>query len=407
MSKAKFSVVFLLFLSACGNNSGSGGASKFGPNSSGGKALEGWQSATLGQEGHGGDAIVCFNIPIEQAIYKVGGGDEGGGDEDGGGSKDCGPDFCRSSPNAGSGQVWRMTDAGRQAIRSAQPLEQYLAEHTMGKKQLLERLNQMSVEDGYKKLLQPYTFLPGAFSRIAEMHRKLGWLLQDGVASEYGLMDINDSAFVNESEIDTAHCKELQAVVRRNNQLWYDKDIVSHFDNAGLVLIQLHEEIYSWAKQVDTHNQHFGRVAHQKSDNTRWLLLKTLDENLRADTLNEQLKSLGFSILYWSNQFKLPTAVGFFMTTDACVAEQKFLKGIYDSFRKRDVSYWFNTFNQRYLDADEWGDVAEPLQYNFPDLLSQMIDLARSTLRRPADFESGIDQLMPKFLKADACRGTF
>jgi hypothetical protein len=210
-----------------------------------------WQTSLLGQEGHGGDAVVCFSIPLDQALQKIDTRPK---------APECNVgDVCPNqpigsdpilnpspdAPLSSSGVIWKMTNEGRKSIHSAQPLEQYLAERVSGKKLILERLKKLTPEEGYQELLQIFTELPVPFKRISEMHRKLGWLKEDGIASEYGLMDINDSGFLNESQIDSTRCKELQAVVRRDNQLWYDTDIVKHFDNAGLVLIQLHEEIYA------------------------------------------------------------------------------------------------------------------------------------------------------------------
>lgn len=401
-----------LLLSAC---SGGGGSSAGGSGTQNNKGVVSeWQVASLGQEGHGGDAIVCFNIPIEQALYKV----------EVGNHKDCPPgSSCSenkrssndpgsstgSSPGSSSGIVWRMTDEGRKAIRSAKPLEQYVAESSPSKKLIVEQLNQMSVQKGYETVLRPFTKLPAAFSRISLMHKKLGWLHDDGIASEYGLIDINDSGWLKEGQIDTTRCKELQAVVRRDNQLWYDTDIVSHFDNAGMVLIQIHEEIYAWAKLQDKMNWEIpGPEAHQTSTPTRRLILKILDKAIDEKLANEHLKDLGFSTMYWETLFKVPTSVGYYMDTDSCIGEQKFLR---DFFKGAGYGrdFWLKVetlFTSRYLKGENTQPTLQ-LRYNFPDALSNMIALTMNHSGSDSTFAAEIMHLQQIFERPESCVGTF
>lgn len=411
MRKVKKCLLVLgLFLTAC--SQGGGGGSSASPNggvikNNSGEVSE-WQSAALGQEGHGGDAIVCFSIPIENALYKINTKPD----------NNCVPPGpCSDSQNStspmdpnspSSGIVWRMTDAGRKAIQSAKPLEQYLGERIASKKVIIDQLNQMSLQDGYEKILAPFTKLPSAFNRVSEMHQKLGWLNEDGISSEYGLMDINDSGFVNENEIDKSHCKELQAVVRRDNQLWYDADIVSHFDNAGRVLIQLHEEIYAWGKAQDKINWEVpGQPAHETSTKTRRLILKILDQDADVKHLNENLKALGFSTMYWETQFNVPTAVGLYMDTDSCVAEQQYLK---DFFKGGGYGsdFWLaveGLFSTRYLKSSR----AEPilqLRNNYPDALSNMIALTMSSGGSYGNFATEIMKLQKVFELPESCQGS-
>lgn len=370
--------------------------------------LSEWQSSLLGQEGHGGDAIVCFSIPIERALYKVNTLPENKCTQE----KPCShfgsksPDGNSSSPS--SGIVWRMTDEGRRSIQSAKPLEQYLGERISSKKVIIDQLNQMSIEEGYKKILQPFLKLPSPFTRIAEMHRKLGWLNEDGISSEYGLIDISDSGFLNEIEIDKTHCKELQAVVRRDNQLWYDADIVSHFDNAGRVLIQLHEEIYAWGKLQDQINWKIpGELAHETSTKTRRLILKILDQDMNEKLLNENLKVLGFTTMYWENLFNVPTSVGFYMDTDSCIAEQKFLKNFFKN--NYGANFWLDVealFSSRYLKSNE-GRATLQLHYNYPEALSNMIELTMSSTSSSKNFATEIMQLLQVFERPESCQGSF
>jgi hypothetical protein len=371
-------------------------------------SFERWQSDLLGQEGHGGDAIVCFSIPIDQALYQVG---------------NTPPNTCppnekcsdKSESRSGksgstSGIYWRMTDAGRSSIRSAKPLEQYLGERISSKKTVIESLNQLSTEDGYQKLLKPYMQLPAPFARIAETHQKFGWLNEDGISSEYGLIDVKDSGFINESEIDQNHCKELQAVVRRDNQLWYDADIVRHFDNAGRVLIQLHEEIYAWGKQQDEINlRATGIPVHQTSTKTRRLILKMLDENIDSRLLNENLKSLGFSTMYWENLFQIPTPVGYFMDSDTCKSEQSFLNNVFKNGTLSGRDYWLSVadlFTNRYLKSSQSWGILE-LRNNFPDALSNMIALTMNSRGSSPTFPSEINALRKIFERPESCVGRF
>jgi len=411
MKKITMSFVTMLLLAAC-NDGGSGTPAGGVPGSSPGnnkEALSDWQSSLVGQEGHGGDAVVCFDIPVERALYKVTVGEQPP-------ENTCPPPGpCAQKPvdekmpdsnGRGSGIVWRMTDEGRKSIRSAKPLEQYLGERITSKKILIDQLNQMPVEEGYEKVLMPFTRLPAAFSKIKAIHQKLGWLSEDGISSEYGLIDVNDSGFVGENEIDKSHCKELQAVVRRDGQLWYDSDIVSHFDNAGKVLIQLHEEIYTWGKGQDEINGTYRPPAHETSVKTRRLILKVLDDVLEPQLLNENLKSLGFSIFYWENTFNSPTAVGYYMDTDTCIAEQQFLKNFFQGL-SADRDFLLKTeglFEKRYLtSSNSW--VSLELRQNYPEVLSNMIALTAKG--DTPTFWQEIHQLQAVFERPESCQGSF
>lgn len=412
MKQSIFGLVILsLFLTACketeSNNPAPGGN---GQQTHGTRdPVTEWQTSFLGQEGHGGDAVVCFTIPVDQALYQEKLGPEkdcptGSPCPGGGTSTDS-----SGKTGRGSGTVWRMTEAGRKSIRMAQPLEQYLGARIESKKRVLDQLNQLSPEEGYRKILQPFTRLPAAFNRISEIHQKLGWLHEDGIASEYGLLDINDSGFVNENEIDKIHCKELQAVVRRDSQLWYDAGIVSHFDNAGKILIQLHEEIYAWGKAQDQINAEIpGPAAHQTSTKTRRLILKLLDESIDQALVNENLKALGFSTMYWENMFKVPTSVGYFMDTDACVNEQKVLQEFF-SKDPRGHDYVLDVarllFN-RYIIHRAGSEFTIQLKNNFPDALSNMISLTLLGQSSPT-FTADIQQLQSVFERPESCEARF
>lgn len=395
-------ILGLLFfvLTACGGDEpGAGSASGPGtgtePVVATGRIQE-WQVSLAGQEGHGGDAIVCFSIPIERALAHA---DVPPGDG-------CQPDgTCIVHSGPTPNDLWRMTEEGRRSIQSAKPLEQYLGERIAGKKVILDQLNQMPVKDGYAKVIKTFSKLPGAYSRVAEAHRRLGWLLDDGIASEYGLADINDSGFVNESEIDRTHCKELQAVVRRDNQLWYDADIVKHFDNAGMVLMQLHEEIYAWAKQMDEINFSVPyRPAHETSTKTRRLILKVLDPNMATETVNENLKDFGFSALYLENLYRLPTSPGFYMDSDACRAEQKSLRALFPASTNY---YWqevMRLFEGRYLTASR-ADRNPQLRFNYPSAISNMIAYTLDYRGTDEQFRKEILNMLQKFERDGACEG--
>lgn len=412
MKKLILLTIGILILVACGEIGSSGGGGGNSPNgqpnnpSQGNQVISDWQNSTVGQEGHGGDAIVCFNIPVERALYKLNTRPENGcrsGETD----EKCSDGQVPTQPGNSSGVVWRMTEEGRRSIRSAKPLEQYLGERVASKKIVIDQLNRMSLEEGYQSILQPITNLPAAFNRISQTHRQLGWLHEDGVASEYGLMDINDSGFVNETEIDTNYCKELQAVVRRDHQLWYDRDIVSHFDNAGRVLIQLHEEIYTWGKALDQLNMDaHSEWAHQTSTKTRRLILKLLDDNIDHKLMNQNLKDLGFSILFRDNTFNVPTSVGFYMDSDACVKEQKFLRKFFNGTAFERDQFWLKVeslVSTRYLKTSMTHPVAE-LRHNYPDALSNMIALTLGGASSDTFYQE-IMQLLEVFEKPESCVG--
>lgn len=387
----KLIITTFLFLTLAACSSGGGEVSGSGGGNPKGQRIDDWKVNLLGQEGHGGDAIVCFNIPVSQALEQ-----QTFGEKD-----ECTTPPCMShsqpigpggSPT--SGTVWRMTEAGRKSIRSAKPLEQYQAERSAGGRAMIGQLNQMTPEDGYKKLLQPFTALPAPFNRIKETHRKLGWLKERGVADEYGLADVNDSGF--ENNIDAVYCKELQAVVRRDNQLWYDETIFAAFDTAGQVLIQLHEEIYAWAKSVDKINERIGPGAHEMSDKTRRLILQMLDQNADSQVINDNLEDLGFSIMYWDPK-------GRYMDTQTCVGEQQVLKDHFSRSHGRD--FWLDLellMQRRYLDNTH--HLLE-MQHNYPDVLSDMIGLTMAG--DSSTFVTEILQLQREFEKPESCEGRF
>lgn len=402
-------LITVLLLSSCNNGGGSSPAPSTptggNGNSNGKSGISEWQSSLLGQEGHGGDALVCFSIPVDRALYKV---DLGSGGNNCVPPGPCSDSQSSGSPNTpGSSVVWRMTDEGRKSILSAKPLEQYLAEKISSKKAYIDQLNQLSVEEGYRKILSPFIKLPAPFSRLSEMHQKLGWLHEDGISSEFGLIDVNDSGFLNENEIDTTYCKELQAVVRRDNQLWYDADIVRHFDSAGRILIQLHEEFYAWSKQQDSINQKAVVMpAHETSIKTRRLILKLLESGIDEKIVNENLKSAGFSILYSDNIFNIPTSVGYFMDTATCQSEQVFLKNFFSQI-SHGRDFWLNVemlFSKRYLKSgNSWPTIE--LRNNFPDALSNMIALTMAG--ESNTFASDILNLQNVFEQPGSCQGSF
>lgn len=393
----RFSIV-LIFLAACQSSSDSK------------KKLTGsdWQVLMAGQEGHGGDAIVCFDIPLDRALSKVVLTEE----------EPCAPgEDCvkhREEHSVGNGPsaeppeaIWRMTEAGRRAIQSAKPLEQYLGERIAGRRAFFKRLNESSIENGYQLALQPFTQLPAAFEQIEKMHRNLGWLEQDGIASEYGLIDINDSGFVNESEIDAEHCKELQAVVRRDQQLWYDPDIIAHFDNAGKIIIQLHEEIYAWGKEQDEKLDHYhGREVHFDSTKTRRLILKVLDDNIETDVLNESLKSLGFSAFHWASGYRSPTPAGYFMTSNACAGERAQWTQMLNS-PIEDLSLAATNFvTERYLKVEDY-NIELGLTANYPEALANLIQFALNARMSNQGFKQGLEPLVEQLMKPEACIGQF
>lgn len=392
-------MTLFLTLVACKQDSktGAGGGNGTDPTW---KATE-WQTSLLGQEGHGGDAIVCFSIPVERALVQQKLIEE----------QPCPPgQECPSQLNSSSSPrprvTWRMTDEGRRSIRSAKPLEQHLAERIASKKILIDQLNQLSVEQGYRMVLQPLTKLPAAFTRVKEIHQKIGWLEQDGIASEYGLLDIDDSGFVHESEIDQKYCKELQAVVRRDNQLWYDRDILSHFDQAGKVLIQLHEELYAWGKDLDAINGTLSAPpAHETSTKTRRLILKALDTSADVTRFNQVLKDSGFSIMHWDDLFLVPTAVGLYMDTATCLAEQRFLKG---EIQRLWGPYLFgrmaSLFGDRYLQSNH-PYASFQLRHNFPKEISNMIALTMGA--ETTTFGDDLLALQAQFERPTACEGVF
>src|SRR6185369_15592409 len=85
--------------------------------------------------------------------------------------------------------------------------------------------------------------------------------------------------------------------------------------------------LYAWGKSQDEINQEVpGPSAHQTSEKTRRLILKLLADNIDSSLLNENLKTLGFSVGYWENEFRIPVPVGNYMDSSTCLNEQGFLR---------------------------------------------------------------------------------
>ncbi|MCB0415240.1 MAG: hypothetical protein KDD50_12960 [Bdellovibrionales bacterium] len=400
--KLLLAITFGLIVSGCKDGGSLPGNGDNKKNDSG--SLKAWQVRMLGQEGHGGDAIVCFSIPIEKAVYKV----ELPLQNECTGKGPCQPQgsscqIGQPCPHS-RGVIWKITDEGRRSIESAKPLEQYMAEKIASKKVFLDELNKLSLNDAYMEVLTPFTALPGAFEKIVDIHHSLGWLEEDGVADEYGLMDVADSGFV--TNIDKTKCKELQAVVRRDNQLWYDSDIVKHFDNAGKVLIQLHEELYTWGKYQDEINVNVGfREAHSTSTKTRRLILKLLGDDVNTNFLNSTLKSHGFSILYWENGMSGSVKLGEFMDSSSCIAEREVLKSYFE-YPGQDMQFdLLNFIFPRYIKAGN--EMQIELRHNYPGVISRLVSFTESYSGPWQEFNRLASELFDELHLEESCRPSF
>jgi hypothetical protein len=122
-----------------------------------------------------------------------------------------------------------------------------------------------------------------------------------------------------------------------------------------------------------------------------------------SQLLNDNLKALGFSVLYWSDSFHVPTSIGYYMDSDTCIGEQRELRNLVSVTG----GYWnpiHEKLFQRYLKR-EGGVLTGGLQFNLPDALSDIISFVSSFNGAEEEFREEITQLLEKFEKPEACVG--
>jgi len=212
-----------------------------------------------GREGHGGDAIVCFNISVEDAVI------EG-----------------------------RMTIAGQQNIKSATPLEKFLAEKTYYRGGLLKIIEKMPYQRALDAIFESFKGLPVFFDYLNTSNQQLGRVTH-GIEASNGLFDVNDSGSVI---VPDEGCSQIQSMVRRVDELSYDSNVFSQYSEADEAISQAHEVIYFIKQKIwEKRKRQYGDFFQDKplsSVSTQILLTKILVAQLSPEEIKQQLEQNEF-----------------------------------------------------------------------------------------------------------------
>ena len=156
--------------------------------------------------GNGGVAVVCFKIPLEQAMR---------GDQ--------------------------MTDAGRAAIQSALPIELFLAKDSAGPDSLLAQLQGLDFIWGVMKLHSQFEAYPELYTELMKQSIARGYLYE-GAMVPAALKSSSDALNVF---YPPEGCAMVQAVTATDALYLVQRDIWEHLTPVGQMILQLHEDLYA------------------------------------------------------------------------------------------------------------------------------------------------------------------
>ncbi|MEZ4741681.1 MAG: hypothetical protein R3B45_04420 [Bdellovibrionota bacterium] len=190
-------------------------------------------------ETHGGDAVVCFTIPIVEATVLV------------------------VPPN---GRL--ITEGGYRAISSIETLESFQARLNLQSHSVLSELDQYDENlESLKFLTDQWKVLPEFYDLIIEQRNTIGTISESGLPAQFGINDIQDSDF----QLGVpSNCSVIQLAMQRFNEVYYDARLWKHLSAGQKSILQLHEEIYRIG---------FMKFDHQNSLRTRELIVKMLQTN--------------------------------------------------------------------------------------------------------------------------------
>lgn len=224
-----------------------------------------------GSGAHGGDAVVCFSIPVDQAMSKG-----------------------------------IMTARGRKAITSAVTNEYQQYSSRAAANPAIARLQKMSFEDALTELHAMAAGVPAFFAQLEAAQKYIGQI-DDGLPAENGIEDVRDSGTgfgMPEG------CDLVQAALRREDQMSYDPDVWKAFSGFQRALMQLHEEVYYIGVQS----------GQQDSTRTQLLIGYLLQEGVTDEGLVQKLQRYGFLIRKGSNEI-YRTIKDFRSARDALLAQ--------------------------------------------------------------------------------------
>lgn len=221
----------------------------------------GASTAHAGSEAHGGDAVVCFSIPMSDAMGRDG----------------------------------MVTAAGRRNISKAVTLEWYRASLAMRNSKIKSMIN-LPYEKALAALHSQFSMAPRFRKSLDSAHEILGNISERALPATAGLSDIRDSlTFVGYPH----NCTLVQAAVREEDLITYDLDVWNAMSGFQQALLQLHEELYYLgSSRADIYK-------HDDSSRTQLLILMLLTtENLTEQQMVQGLNRYQFGLYQTRSELK-------------------------------------------------------------------------------------------------------
>jgi hypothetical protein len=204
-----------------------------------------------GAGGHGGDTIVCFSVPLSQAVEIRNGSEV-------------------------------MTAIGRRSITSVRTIEFFRAEHAVYNNPFVQRLSGLSYREAVVELRGRFDSVPSFGERLLRPYSNaIGFIEDTGYPAVYGLEDVRDSGAVI---LPPPGCAQIQAAIRQGYSITYDSSIWAAAPPLQKALLQMHEELFAVGV-------HFG---HEFSVGTQLVLMAILASNVEGQSLSKVLQAQGF-----------------------------------------------------------------------------------------------------------------
>ncbi|MBX9766892.1 MAG: hypothetical protein K2X47_06440, partial [Bdellovibrionales bacterium] len=211
----------------------------------------GMDAAFAGNDGRGGDAIVCFAKGLSGNVVLQGTG-------------------------------YALTKEGRANIHTAETREGYRIRHLSKRSGFLASLEGKTEAEAFELMLKRFQGVPGFYQLLKEMHERLD-AIEDGFNARGGLEDIKDTGL--KYQLEDANCVFAQAVVREKSTFSRDGDVFDKFVPVQRALIRFHEVTYAVG------DESFG---HDNSGPTERVLLHAFGQDLPAERLASKIKENGF-----------------------------------------------------------------------------------------------------------------
>lgn len=200
--------------------------------------------------GNGGNSVVCFSIPLSQAM---------------------------------SGRL--MTPLGKSHIQSAVVLEFYLAslKQTIAPSRFFQALSQGDEQSAIHYLEESISTVPKFLTQVSDAEATLG-SIANGIAAPDGLVPVDDAALAIQLPSD---CALVQTVIQKDSVFYYDPVVWGALTQQGYLqkfILQLHEDIYSVA----------AGLGQTSSADTQLLLVSLMTDFPARYSLLEKLYALHF-----------------------------------------------------------------------------------------------------------------